>query len=145
MTSQYVHEDISQNFRIAEVEAAWLRIGLDDLAAHNDRRRSIARHYRDAAPTLHWQREHPDHVHHLCVARVDDRSTVRDGLADLGVATAVHYPLALTQQPAYRHFTRHACAQSEAWAATCMTVPCFPELTDDEVDHVGAALAKVAP
>jgi dTDP-4-amino-4,6-dideoxygalactose transaminase len=33
---------------------------------------------------------------------------------------------------------------SEAWAATCVTVPCFPELTDAEVDTVAAALGRLA-
>ena len=61
-------------------------------------------------------------------------------LQDHGVATAVHYPLSLTQQPAYRDFTRAPCPESEAWAASCVTVPCFPELTDAEVERVSRAL-----
>ena len=60
-----------------------------------------------------------------------------------GVATAVHYPYALTQQPAYRHLTRDACPEAQAWAAECVTVPCFPELTDAEVDTVASALAGI--
>jgi dTDP-4-amino-4,6-dideoxygalactose transaminase len=60
------------------------------------------------------------------------------------VATAVHYPLALTQQPAYRHFARMACPEAEAWAAECVTVPCFPELSHREVATVARALAEVA-
>jgi dTDP-4-amino-4,6-dideoxygalactose transaminase len=58
------------------------------------------------------------------------------------VATAVHYPLALTQQPAYEPFRRGPCPAAEAWAASCTTLPCFPELTDDEVATVIAALER---
>ena len=65
---------------------------------------------------------------------------MRATLAERGVATGVHYPLALTQQPAYRHLTSAACPQAESWAAECISLPCFPELTDDEVDHVASAL-----
>jgi dTDP-4-amino-4,6-dideoxygalactose transaminase len=144
MTAQYVHESISQNFRMSEVEAVWLQIGLRHLTAGNERRRAIAARYRDAAPQLAWQRPSAEHVHHLCVLRVGDREAARHSLASDGVATAVHYPLALTQQPAYAAFTRVPCPESEAWAASCVSVPCFPELTDREVDHVARALAALA-
>jgi dTDP-4-amino-4,6-dideoxygalactose transaminase len=143
MTEQYVHSAVSQNFRMSEVEAGWLRVAMAHLHAGNERRRVIAARYRAAAPQLRWHADHVDHVHHLCVARVADRGAFRDAMAAHGVATAVHYPLALTQQPAYRHLSRTPCPQAEAWAAECVTIPCFPELTDDEVDIVAAALADV--
>lgn len=144
MTEQYVHEHVSQNFRLSEIEAAWLRLGLADLAAGNERRRDIAARYRAAAPHLVWHADDPTHVHHLCVVRVPSRHLVRAWLADRGVATAVHYPLALTQQPAYRHLTRTPCPEAEAWAAECMTLPCFPELTEHEIDQVESALAAMS-
>jgi dTDP-4-amino-4,6-dideoxygalactose transaminase len=140
MTEQYVHVDRSQNFRLSELEAGWLRLSLPGLAAATERRRSIAAALRAAAPELRWQDDHADHVHHLAVFRADDRSTTRDRLAANGVASAVHYPLALTQQPAYRELTRAGCPEAEAWAASCISVPCFPELTDAEVALVIDAL-----
>jgi dTDP-4-amino-4,6-dideoxygalactose transaminase len=143
MTEHYVHVDVAQNFRLSEIEAAWLRLFLPDLDAGNARRRQIAAAYRTAAPKARWHADHPRHVHHLCVTRVDDRDAVRAELAARGVATAVHYPLAITQQPAYRSFTRDACPNAEAWAASCVTVPCFPELRDDEVAAVCAALEAI--
>jgi dTDP-4-amino-4,6-dideoxygalactose transaminase len=142
MTAQYVHTEISQSFRMSELEAAWLRLLLPDLAAGNARRRAIAAGYRAAAPDLDWPAEHPDHVYHLCVVRSAGRDAFRAALAERSVATAVHYPLAVTQQPAYRHFSRTTCPEAEAWAATCVTLPCFPELSDDEVVSVCAALEK---
>jgi dTDP-4-amino-4,6-dideoxygalactose transaminase len=145
MTEQYVHVDVSQNHRLSELEAAWLRLQLPHLHADTTRRRAIARHYREAAPSIEWQAEHADHVVHLCVARFADRDGVRRRLAEAGVGTGVHYPLALTQQPAYAVFARHPCPRAEAWAASCLSVPCFPELADAEVELVAAALASVAP
>ena len=57
----------------------------------------------------------------------------------------MHYPLAVTQQPAYRPFAREACPEAEAWAAECVTLPCFPEMTDDEIDSVCRALQSTQP
>lgn len=138
MRDLYVHERVATNSRMSEIEAAALRTGLARLPGWNDRRRVIARRYRDAAPHLAWHADHPRHVHHLCVVRTGDRDALR---ARLPAATGVHYPLAVTQQPAYRAFARHACPRAEAWAAECLTLPCFPELRDDEVDAICGALA----
>jgi dTDP-4-amino-4,6-dideoxygalactose transaminase len=113
---------------------------LPGLAAATVRRRAIAAALRAAAPGLGWQDDHADHVHHLAVFRAEDRSTTRDRLATRGVASAIHYPLALTQQPAYRDLTRAECPEAEAWAGSCISVPCFPELTDAEIALVIAAL-----
>ncbi|HEX6787248.1 MAG TPA: DegT/DnrJ/EryC1/StrS family aminotransferase [Acidimicrobiales bacterium] len=143
MVRQYVHIDRSQSFRMSELEAAWLRLGLARLPDSNARRRAIAARYR-AIDGLTWQTDHQRHVHHLAVLRTADRDGTRARLAADGVATAVHYPRCVTEQPAYRGFARGACPESEAWAATCVTVPCFPELTDDEVDVVVAALTRRA-
>jgi dTDP-4-amino-4,6-dideoxygalactose transaminase len=138
MRELYVHERVATNSRMSEVEAAVLRVALRHLPAWNERRRAIARRYRDAAPRLAWHADHPRHVHHLCVLRTDDRDALRRRLP---AATGVHYPLAVTQQPAYRQFARTPCPRAEAWAAQCLTLPCYPELRDDEVDAICAALA----
>ena len=143
MSALYVHTEISQNFRTSELEAAWLRLLLPDLRDANVRRRAVVAAYRAAAPRLAWHVDHPDHVYHLAVLRAAERDALRAALADRGVATAVHYPLAVTQQPAYRTFARALCPRAEAWAATCVSLPCFPEITDDEVAAVCDALASV--
>jgi dTDP-4-amino-4,6-dideoxygalactose transaminase len=145
MVEQYLHEEISQSFRLSEIEAAWLRVALPSLQAGNERRRSIAAAYREGAPDLRWQLDHPDHVHHLAVFRTRDRDQVRAHLTSRGVATAVHYPRAITQQPAYQHLERRPCPVAEAWARECVTVPCFPEMSDAEVEQVAAALASLRP
>jgi dTDP-4-amino-4,6-dideoxygalactose transaminase len=140
----YVHTAIAQNFRMSELEAVWLQLGLRDLAAGNARRRTIAAAYRSHAPALRWAEDHPDHVYHQCVVRAHDRERFRAALTDAGVATGVHYPRPVSGQPAYRQFLRQPCPHSAAWAAECVSVPCFPELTDVEIDQVATALAKVS-
>jgi dTDP-4-amino-4,6-dideoxygalactose transaminase len=71
------------------------------------------------------------------VARVPDRDAFR---ARVPFATGVHYPRALTRQPAYEAFAVTACPEAEAWAAECVSLPCFPEMTDDEIGAVCRAL-----
>jgi dTDP-4-amino-4,6-dideoxygalactose transaminase len=137
LTTDYVHTRISTNARLSDVAAAALRVGLRRLAADNARRRTIAARYRAAAPAFRWQADHERHVFHLCVARVDDRDTFRDRVP---FDTGVHYPRALTQQPAYQEFVRSPCPEAERWAAECVSFPCFPELTDDEIEAVCRAI-----
>jgi dTDP-4-amino-4,6-dideoxygalactose transaminase len=141
MTAQYVHEVVSQNFRLSEVEAAWLRIALEDLTSDVHRRREIVGLYRRAAPDLCWQADDPNHAYHLAVLRSPDRPSARAALESSGVASAIHYPLAITEQPAYRDLAHASCPEAEAWAAECLSVPCFPEMTEAEIDQVCAALA----
>ncbi|HSJ91816.1 MAG TPA: DegT/DnrJ/EryC1/StrS family aminotransferase [Ilumatobacter sp.] len=144
MTELYRHEEVSQNFRMSELEAAWLGLTLPGLDDDVHARRRIAATYRAAAPHLRWQRTDPSHGYHLCVFRSPARDDQRRRLAEAGIATAVHYPAALTQQPAYRELFGGAhCPESEAWARECVSVPCFPEMTDDEVQLVADALASL--
>jgi dTDP-3-amino-3,4,6-trideoxy-alpha-D-glucose transaminase len=137
LTSGYEHTAVSGNSRLSEIEAAVLRIELRRLPEWNARRQAIARAYRDAAPTMRWQAPHDRHVYHLCVARVDHRD---EFCARMPFGTAVHYPRALTQQPAYRQFVQEPCPEAESWAAECISLPCFPEMTDDEIEVVCRAL-----
>jgi dTDP-4-amino-4,6-dideoxygalactose transaminase len=137
LTEDYEHTAVSGNSRLSELEAAALRIELRRLPAWNERRRTIARAYREAAPNLRWQAPDERHVYHLCVARIPDREEFRRRMP---FGTAVHYPRALTQQSAYRKFVRDACPRAESWAAECVSLPCFPEMTDDEIEVVCRAL-----
>jgi dTDP-4-amino-4,6-dideoxygalactose transaminase len=57
----------------------------------------------------------------------------------------VQYPLTIGAQPAYERFARTPTPNADAWAAQCVSLPCFPELTDAEVEHVAAVLGASAP
>jgi dTDP-4-amino-4,6-dideoxygalactose transaminase len=130
--------EISTNSRLSELEAAALRVGLERLEEGNRRRAEIAAAYRGAAPHLRWHPDHPRHAYHLCVARVADREAFR---ARMPFDTGVHYPRAVTHEPAYAHLRRHETPNATGWAAECVSLPCYPELTDEEVRRICAALA----
>jgi dTDP-4-amino-4,6-dideoxygalactose transaminase len=142
-SEQYVHIEVSQNHRMSEIEAAWLNIVLSQLEDGNQRRRDIAARYQLANPNIRWQASHLNHVYHLAVALTPNRNDFRQAMLKHGVATGIHYPLALTQQPALQEFVTNACPVAEKWASECVSLPCFPELTDDEADDVCAALVEI--
>jgi dTDP-4-amino-4,6-dideoxygalactose transaminase len=131
-------QEISTNSRLSELEAAALRVALRRLDAGNKRRAEIAAAYRDAAPALRWHPDHARHSYHLCVARIPDRQAFR---ARMPFDVPVHYPHTVTGEPAYAHLKRDETPNAEAWAAECVSLPCYPELTDEEVERVCAALA----
>ena len=94
MRSLYVHETVSQNFRMSELEAAWLQLCLPHLTRDNERRRAIAARYRRAAAHLRWQEPDPLHVYHLCVFRSDQprprpRPTGNAWRCDIGAVSVV--------------------------------------------------------
>ena len=124
MTEQYVHVDISQNFRMSEIEAAWLRLQLPHLArgqpsACRDRpplprgRAAPAVAGRSPRPRLPPLRR-PVHR---------SRAGARSQLAAQGVATAVQYPLSIGRQPAFRDLTTEPCPEAELWAARVRQPP----------------------
>jgi dTDP-4-amino-4,6-dideoxygalactose transaminase len=132
------YEAIETNSRLSEVNSAVLRIGLRSLDADNARRREIVSQYRSASPGMHWPPDHPRHVQHLCVVRVPERDLFRERAP---FETGVHYARPVTHEPAYRRFARDPCPHAEDWARECVTLPCFPEMTDSEVDEVSHGLA----
>ncbi|CAB4723437.1 MAG: erythromycin biosynthesis sensory transduction protein eryC1 [Actinobacteria bacterium] len=142
-SEQYVHIEVSQNHRMSEIEAAWLNIVLTQLEIGNQRRRDIVNRYQLANPNIRWQATHSNHVYHLAVALTANRDDFRQAMLKHDISTGIHYPLALTQQPALQQFVSHACPVAEKWASECVSLPCFPELTDGEVDDVCAVLVEI--
>ena len=65
-------------------------------------------------------------------------------LKDAGVATGVHYPTPVHLQPAYEHlgYRRGQFPRAEEYAATCLSLPMFAELTADQQAYVAEELAQ---
>jgi dTDP-4-amino-4,6-dideoxygalactose transaminase len=138
-----------RNSRLDELQAAVLRVKLPRLAAWNEARRNIVARYRHAAegtPLRLVHRPGPDYVAHLCVARHPERDAFRRRLAELGIASAIHYPFADHQQPAIaaRALRPRPLPVSEAAVSEILTLPCFPEMSAEEVEAVAAAIRDLA-
>ncbi len=129
--------------RLDTLQAAVLLAKLPSLAQWNARRRALAEQYTqalaDAPVTL--LNESGEHVHHLFVVRSSGRDALRDALRRAGVETLVHYPLAVHHHPAWRELGRPgALDESERAAAEVVSLPLYPQLTDEEADAVISAL-----
>ncbi|WP_440225592.1 DegT/DnrJ/EryC1/StrS family aminotransferase [Dokdonella sp. MW10] len=140
-TSKYVAQTPGgRNSRLDELQAAFLRVKLRHLDQWNAARRAIANRYADGITNARVSvpaRMEADSVAHLYVVRTDDRDGLREHLRQAGVSSDVHYPVPDHRQPCMRDDfasvnlpnTEHACDH-------ILTLPCFPEMTSEEVQSV---------
>jgi dTDP-4-amino-4,6-dideoxygalactose transaminase len=147
--THYVSDEVGVNSRLDELQAAILRVKLCYLDAQNLRRQSIAAAYDAAlaggaiAPPAH--RPGASHVFHQYVLRVSDRAALQQCLRNAGIGSGVHYPVPVHLQPAYRGriaLGPSGCTASARASAEVLSLPMFPELTDDQVRHVCMALRR---
>jgi dTDP-4-amino-4,6-dideoxygalactose transaminase len=129
-----------RNSRLDALQAAELRARLPFLDGRNARRRAVRARYAAAAPGLELLGT-ADGVAHHAVVRSDQRDRLITHLEDRGVSTAIHYPIAVADMPG-AGITGAATPEARRLAASIVSVPCTPELTDDEVDAVCDALAE---
>ena len=129
-----------RNSRLDEVQAAILRTQLPYLDEWNTRRRAIARLYAQniAAPEIILPAAGDDYVAHLYVIRSPRRDRLQKALAAAAIGTGIHYPVPDHLQPSVRDvaFRRTPLPVTEALAGGILTLPCFPELTDQEVCQI---------
>ncbi len=133
-----------RNSRLDELQAAILRVKLPLLDGWNERRRELHSRFQAAAPSsvrfVHSATER--FTAHLCVVEVDDRAGARDLLVDRGVRTDVHYPIPDHLQPLVAG-EAPALPVTERAADHILSLPLFPELTEQEIDRVCAALEEL--
>jgi len=139
--AKYRHDEVGWCSRLDGVQAAWLRVKLRHLSEWTEARRRLAARYRDRLPDgllVPWEE---GAVHHLLVARVpaDRRDGIAAALAEREIGTGIHYPLALSQQPAMSRWAR-PCPHAEAAGAEILSLPMDPLMADDDVDLVCGAL-----
>lgn len=149
-TSKYLSSVAGgRNSRLDEAQAAVLRVKLPHVDGWNARRREIGARY--AAKLSHPQvsvprREGESDVVHLYVVRSAQRDSLAAHLKASGIGTDVHYPNPDYKQPAWSAFApAKPLAVTERACAEMLTLPCFPEMRDDEVDRVAAAVNAWRP
>jgi aminotransferase EvaB len=129
-----------RNSRLDELQAAVLRIRLGRLDEWNRRRRRIVQRYAAALASGAGRfvaRDGEDYVAHLAVVVAEDRAGIRARLEAAGVGTDVHYPIADHHQPAWsKDYVDVRLPVTEHAVEHVLTVPCFPELTEEEVARV---------
>ena len=131
-----------RNSRLDELQAAVLRTKLPHLERHNAARRAIAQRYNTAFAALPLRCPPSlgeDYVAHLYVLRHPRRDDLRRFLQTHGIATDVHYPVPDHLQPVSAGQTVDLPV-TQAASAELLTLPCFPGLTDAEIERVIAAV-----
>lgn len=143
---RYQHVELGWCSRLDEIQAAMLRVKLRHLDAWTEARRRIAAHYLErlaGAPlTLPVERPGARHIYHLFSVRHRDRDALAKKLADLGVGTAVHYPTAVPGQPLYGGTGERQWPEAFRAAREVLSLPCFPEMSEDELEAVIAAVRE---
>lgn len=147
--TRYVSESFGLNSRLDEIQAAILRAKLPHLANENHRRRALAGEYDELlkGSGVEIPVRHPDteHVFHQYVIRAAQRDALRDALREHGIATLIHYPLAVHQQPAYHipELSPVPLKHTEASVAHILSLPMYPEMTETQVAQVSSALHQL--
>lgn len=136
------------NSRLDEVQAVILRLGLGRLDALTARRQHIVQRYRDAlrtTPAPMVSGSTSESVAHLAVARFAARDRAREIIEAAGIATDIHYPIPDHRQPGLPAAGRTTqLTETERATDEILTVPCFPEMTDVEIERVCVALGRAA-
>lgn len=150
--SQYEHEWLGMNSRLDEMQAAILSVRLRELAANTAERQLIAGRYfaeiRNEHVTLMLRpTETASYVAHLFVVRTAQRGAFIRHMETLGIECLVHYPRALPDQTASQPWNvAHADTPvARSHAATCVSLPCRPGLTSQEIDRVIEATNAYRP
>jgi len=146
-SSKYTHVAQGWNERLDTIQAAVLRVKLTHLDRWNELRRGHAAAYEAALGDTGIQTPQAapwaEHVWHVYAARTPRREELRSALAADGIATGIHYPVPLHQQPALAHlgYARGAFPATEAWADEQLSLPMFAELEPHEIEQVAGVVA----
>lgn len=150
-STRYLHKYVGYNYRMDGFQGAVLNVKMKYLEQWTAKRQSCAELYRrllqGAKVRLPEDPAGAECVYHLFVAYVENRDQIRSRLEKLGVQTAVHYPKPVHLQEAFSNpergpnqhlpFTERACEQ-------VLSMPLFPEMTEEQVTYAAHCLSEVA-
>jgi dTDP-4-amino-4,6-dideoxygalactose transaminase len=145
-TSKYAHAIVGYNFRMEEIQAAVLNVKLRHLNDWNDARRARAARYNallsSAGLVLPAEMDYARHVYHVYAVQSQNRDELQKRLTAAGVQTGVHYPIPIHLQPAYASlgYKGGELPVTENLAERALSLPMFPELSDEQIGRVAEVL-----
>jgi dTDP-4-amino-4,6-dideoxygalactose transaminase len=144
---KYHHSMVGWNARMDGIQGAVLSIKLKHLDVNNVRRRAHALLYDQLLGDMEeiitpFEASYSRSVYHIYAVRVQERNQILQALADRGISCAIHYPIPVHLQEAYRFL---GCAEgsfpvTERCAQEFLSLPMFPELTNEQIQAVAAEL-----
>ena len=148
-SKKYYHDLIGGNFRMAGIQGAVLNVKLKYLQEWNELRRNHAKMYESllkSAPEiiLPQEPEYSKGNYHLFIIRAQRRDELQKYLLDNGVATGIHYPVPIHLQKAYGYLglAEGSFPVSEKIAKEILSLPMYPELTEEQIEYVCGKVKK---
>jgi len=145
---KYDHGLEGRNSRLDGLQAAILSAKLPHLAQWTEARRRNGAIYSQLLAHLDIQLPtapaHSKHVYHLYVVQVPEREKIQERLLEKGINTGIHYPIALPLLTAYKHLghTAEDFPVAARGQGRILSLPMFPELTQEQMQYVADNLAK---
>ena len=144
---RYHHHEVGYNSRLDELQAAGLRIKLRHIEALNQSRRNIAdlyaRELADVAIELPVVAQGCHHVYGQYTVQLEERNTVKKHLDELGIGTAIYYPIPLHRQElCVSKYGDQSFPVAERVAKRCLSLPMFPGMTEEQGVEVTTALRQ---
>ncbi|HMN49840.1 MAG TPA: DegT/DnrJ/EryC1/StrS family aminotransferase [Ignavibacteriaceae bacterium] len=151
-SKKYYHETFGHNYRMEGIQGAVLGVKLKHLNDWTNGRRKVAAKYKDGLKDLKeiiLPKEMPyaKHVYHLFVIQVNGtslekanqlRDKLKDYLTEKGISVGLHYPVPLHQQKCFEvlGYKKGDFPITEKLAETGVSLPMYPELTDEQINYV---------
>lgn len=144
---KYVNEYEGVNSRTDEIQAAALRVKLPRLDKDNAQRREIARKYIDGIknPMVQlplWPKEEQECVWHVFPIRCAERDALQKYLAEAGVQTLIHYPVAPHKQYALKHLEHGPLPLTQRIHEEELSLPISPLMTLEDAEYVACLVNK---
>ncbi|MDH7481705.1 MAG: DegT/DnrJ/EryC1/StrS family aminotransferase [Armatimonadota bacterium] len=142
----YSYKHIGYCSRLDELQASILRAKLPYLDGWNERRRNNAAIYNelfaDACISIPIEQPGNKHVYHQYTIRTTQRDELRSYLKSAGIETGIYYPTPLHYEEAYRYlgYKEGDFPEAEKAAREVLSLPVFPELTEQQLAHVAATI-----
>jgi dTDP-4-amino-4,6-dideoxygalactose transaminase len=144
---RYHHHVIGFNSRLDEIQAVILRAKLKHIDEYNNNRRSVAKLYNELLSGLDLVVPYEDgkgvHVYHQYTILTAHRERIMETLAEHGIASAIYYPIPLHRQDVFADSYRECSLPvAENIVTQCLSLPVFPEMSEEQVSTVAAVIRE---
>ena len=152
-SDKFTHVSVGSNSRMDAIQAAVLSVKLQHLDEWNMARKRAAGWYDEVLASENEcvrpaGRAGVDHVYHLYVIQVANRKRerIRTALREAGIATGVHYPIPVHEQPAYRHLAPgpDSLPVTHDLCKRILSLPMYPQISRAQVERVAESVCRAA-
>ena len=157
-SKKYYHDSFGHNYRMEGIQGAVLGVKLKYIEKWTNERRRVAKRYNELLGNCEHiilPTEMPDHKHvyHLYVIKVNKgnieknneaRNKLQAYLEDQKISTGLHYPVPLHLQECFKYlgYKKGDFPETEMLADNGLSLPMYPELTDEQIEYVSNAILK---